>query len=99
MQDANVGTFDGLDNRKWLVRNLEELGHGLDEWSAGLKRAMFLRSLLEESPTWRGKTSRLKVDPCSAADAYLLLVAMMSGFGIPMETIARRLEAAMRAQR
>jgi hypothetical protein len=79
------------------MENLERLGHGLDEYRAGMKRAMFLRSLLDEAePTWQG--APLKVEPCNAVEAYLLLVQMMSGFGFKMETAARRLEAAVRAQ-
>lgn len=97
MQDARIGTFDGLDNRKCLFENLKRLGHGLDEYRAGLVRAHFLRSLLDEAdPQWHGKTHRLRVDPCSAIEAYHLLVALMSGFGVPIETAAKRLETALR---
>jgi hypothetical protein len=77
---------------------LEALGHGFDEHRAGMKRAMFLKSLLVEAdPSWRGKPMR--VDPCSAVEAYHLLVALVSGFGVLMETAAKRLEAAVRDER
>ncbi len=96
-QDARIGTFDGLDNRKWLMEGLDRLGHGLDERRAGMRRAMFLRSLLlDAEPDWKDKP--MQVDPVSTVDAYFLLVALMSGFGVTAETAARRLEAAMRAQ-
>lgn len=97
VQDARVGTWDGLDNRRWLMESLEALGHGLDEYRAGMKRAMFLRGLLDEAePFWIGRS--LRIDPCSAVEAYHLLVALMSGFGIPMERAAERLEAEMRTR-
>src|SRR5712671_5654011 len=96
MKDGNIGSFDGRDNRKALIDLFNRLGHGLDEYSAGMKRAMFLRSLLNQADaTWQGK--RLKVDPCSTTDAYMLLVALCSGFGVPMEVAAKKLEAAVRA--
>ena len=95
VQDARIGTWDGLDNRKWLMEGLEALGHGLDERRAGMRRAMFLRSLLEEAdPSWRGKPMRL--DPCSTTEAYFLLIALMSGFGVGIEKAAKRLEETVR---
>lgn len=95
VEDARIGTWDGLDNRKWLMEQLEALGHGLGERAAGMKRARFVRSLLDDAePDWKGKPMR--VDPCASVEAYHLLVALMSGFGVPMETIARRLEAEVR---
>lgn len=97
VQDARIGTFDGLDNRQNVFKNLDRLGHGLDEQRAGMRRARFLRSLLDEAdPAWRGKP--LELTPCSTVDAYMLLVALVSGFGVLMETAAKRLEAAVRAQ-
>jgi hypothetical protein len=99
MQDARIGTFDGLDNRKWLWRGLEHLGHGLDERRAGMVRARFLRSLLDDAESaWVGHPIRL--EPMSVNDAYLLVIqGFVSGFGVTMEAVSRRLEAALRAQR
>src|ERR1700692_945785 len=92
-KDARIGSFDSPENRKWLMKNLDRLGHGLDERRAGMKRAMFLRSVLGDAATDR-RNKPMKVDPVSTVDAYFLLVALMSGFGVLMETAAKRLEAA-----
>jgi len=98
MQDARIGTFDGLDNRRWLMEQLDALGHGLDERRAGMRRAEFLRSLMPVAhPAWQGRP--VKITPCATVEAYHLLIAMVSGLGVMMETAARRLEEAVRAQR
>ncbi len=83
--------FDGLDNRKTLMRLMVKLGDGLDEQRAGERRARFLKSLIPASTNGFADRS-LQVTPCSAVQGYHLLVAITGCLGVPIDQAARQLE-------
>jgi hypothetical protein len=83
--------FDGLDNRRELMRLLSRLGDGLSFEAGNRRRARFLQSLLGASTNgFDGKP--LRATPCSTVEAYHLLIAITGALGVPIEVAARKLE-------
>lgn len=83
--------FDGLDNRKEVYYLFEQMGKRLPEPMAMVERARFLESLIPQSVScWA--TKPLRVDPCTASDAYHLFCAITLVLDVPIETAAKRLE-------
>lgn len=83
--------FDGLDNRREIMRLLARLGRGLPEEQQAERRARFLRSLLRFSQN--GFAAReMHFPPCSVVDAYFAFVAITGTLGVPIDRAARFLE-------
>jgi hypothetical protein len=95
---AQFDTFDTLDDRREIMTLFARLGDGLPETQAGLRRARFLRSILPESVNGF-KAATLRIDPCSAVEAYRLFGAITGCLGVPISVAAAKLTAAVRAQR
>ncbi len=89
------GAFDGLDNRKDVLRMFQRIGHGDPEEVAAAKRACFLSELMAGSKTFGDKGGF--VTPCSATDAYLEFVAITGCLGVDVNEAAKRLEEVVRA--
>ncbi len=88
---GQFGTFDGLDNRKALMRLLDRLGDGLSHEDGCKRRAKFLQGLLGDSTTgFDGKP--LKASPCTTVEAYHLTVAITGCLGVPIEVAAQKLD-------
>lgn len=91
------GSFEGLDNRKELMRLFVRLGEGLPETMAREKRARFLQSLMGDSTTGLdGKP--LAVTPCSAVEAYNLFIAITGVLGVEIDGAAQKLERLVKSQ-
>jgi hypothetical protein len=92
---AQFGSFEGLDNRKTILDLFKRMGHGLTDEMAGMRRAGFLQGLLNLSQNgWSQKPSI--VDPCSAAEAYQLFVAITGVLGVEINQAAVLLEEVVR---
>lgn len=91
MSASQFGSFDGLDNRREIMRLLVRLGDGLSSDQGAARRASFLRALIDLSGN--GFAGRLPtVTSCNAVEAYHLFIAITGCLGVPIETAARRLE-------
>jgi hypothetical protein len=90
------GSFDGLDNRRLIMRLMGRLGDGVSDGVGCRRRQHFLQSLLGASTTgMAGKP--LQVTPCSAVDAYHLFVAITGVLGVKIEDAAKKLERYVRS--
>jgi hypothetical protein len=92
---AQFGSFCGLDNRRTVMELFHRMGRGLSDEMAGMRRAGFLQGLLSLSQNgWSQKPSI--VDPCSAAEAYQLFVAITGVLGVEVNQAAVLLEEVVR---
>jgi hypothetical protein len=89
------GAFDGLDNRKELMRLFGKLGEGLSEEQGCSRRQRFLQGLLKTAPKFGQKP--FEVSPCTAVEAYHLFVAITGVLGVPIDEAAQQLERAVRS--
>jgi hypothetical protein len=85
------GSFDGLDNRREIMRLLKRLGHGLPELAQAERRSRFLRKLLRYSQNGFD-TRQMQLAPCSVVDAYFAFLAITGTLGVPIDQAARLLE-------
>ncbi len=91
---GQFSSFDGLDNRREVWILFERLGANFPEPIAMELRAKFLESLIPKSVSCFA-TKPLKVDPCSAGQAYHLFVQITGVLGVPIETAAKLLDKAV----
>lgn len=92
---GQFGSFDGRDNRRFLLEAFARMGHGLPEMQAAQQRSSFLRHLLRGSTT--GFAGRpILTTPMYPTDAYFAFVALTGAFGVPVDEAARRLEEEVR---
>ena len=94
-ETKQFGSFDGLDNRKEVMRMFKRLGEGCSEDEACARRAVFLQSLLADSrSSLAGRPCN--VQPCTPTEAYFQFVALTGVLGVPIEKAAKRLEEAVK---
>lgn len=94
-ESGQFGSFEGLDNRRTLFELFHKMGHGLNETQAAVKRADFLKRMLSLSANGFSKFP-VKITPCSANEAYFLLVSMATALGVSLEEAALKLEQEVR---
>jgi hypothetical protein len=88
---GQFGSFDGLDNRKELMRLFSIIGKDKSAKDAAIERAMVLQGFLDGSETgFAGKP--IKVTPCGVTEAYFLFTAITGCLGVPVEAAAKRLD-------
>jgi hypothetical protein len=95
---GQFGSFEGRDNRRELLILLGRLGKGLPEQQANEVRAAFLHGLMGGTVSDFFAGRPLLVSPCSAVEAYHLLVAITGVLGVNIEDAARSLEDIVRQQ-
>lgn len=88
---GQFGSFDGVDNRKEVRILFERMGKDFPEPVAMAMRAKFLESLIPESVSCFA-SKPLKVDPCSASQAFALFVQITGVLGVPVEKAAKLLD-------
>ena len=92
---GQFGAFDGLDNRRTIMDLFVRMGHGVPEQIGSARRRGFLQGLMVlGSGFWQN--APVEVTPCSAAEAYMLFVAITGCFGVPIEDAAKLLEDVVR---
>lgn len=94
-ESGQFGSFDGLDNRRTVYRCFVRMGRGVSDEVASNLRAGFLRGLIAASTTGFAGTAP-RVDPCSAAEAYKLFVAITGCLGVDVTRAALALEEVTR---
>lgn len=78
--------FDGLDNRRDIIKMLSRLGNDI-------RRARFLESLIPHSlKGFAGCPMKVSL-PCDPCRAYFILVAVCNELGVSINEAARRLES------
>lgn len=93
--NSPIDTFDGLDNRRTIVDLFVRFGRGHSFRDAGLKRAGFLKALLNLSTT--GFANRaVEITPCTAPEAYHLFVGIVNALGVNIDWAAKILEDVVR---
>ena len=93
---CQFGPFDSPDNRKAILDCFRRMGKNLPDDLAGSRRAGFLEGMRH---LVKGglKGRPILIDGCpSAGEAYDLLVAIVTGTDVPIETAAVFLEKAVR---
>lgn len=83
---ADLKTFDGLDNRREVMILLERLG-------TNERRAKFIESLIPSSLAGFADCPMQVRGNCDPAAAYFMLVGVCNELGVSIDEAARRLES------
>lgn len=84
-----IETFDGLDNRKDILRMLERLG-------SDHHRAMFIKNLMPMSVMGFSQSPVQLSGPCSPIAAYFLMVNVCNSMGVSINSAVKKLEREVR---
>lgn len=82
---SELETFDGLDNRREIMRLFERLG-------SNQRRAKFLKSLIPLSPNGFATCPVRVAGPCDSVAAMFMLVGICNEIGVSINEAARRLD-------
>jgi hypothetical protein len=86
-ETGQFGSWDAKDNRREVWILFERLGKSYPEPIAAELRAKFLESLIPESVSCFANKP-LKVDPCSAGQAFQLFTQITGVLGVPVQRAA-----------
>ena len=82
---CEIAVFDGLDNRKEIMRLLQRL-------RTDARRAEFLESLIPHSLNGFANAPMKVTGKCDPCSAYFMLVAVCNELGVSINTAAAKLE-------
>lgn len=86
---SGLQTFDGLDNRREIMRMLYRLG-------SDARRAKFLESLIPQSLNGFADKPMKVQGNCDGTSAYYMLIGICNELGVPIDFAARKLEKIVR---
>lgn len=89
------GSFDGLDNRREVLRMFERMGEGVPDDVASARRAEFLSGLMGMSRSPMAGLG-LSATPATPTEAYYEFVAITGVMGVSIEEAAVKLEDMVR---
>lgn len=92
---SELSTFDGLDNRKEIMRLFFRLGEGP---VGDRRRASFLESLIPLSLKGFSGCPMKVQGNCDAVAAYYMLVGVCNEIGVSINEAARRLEKRVKSR-